>query len=321
MAQVKYYYDTVTCNYKRIITSKWDVFFSFLGFLMVLFVMSVGILLGYTTYFDSPKEVQLKQENALLQFHYDQLREEVDKSCQVLAHLQDQDDRVYRVIFGAAPTPSTTRRADIGNTRPYQDLADKNKLIATTAQKVDQLKRQLYIQSKSYDELQKLAQEKEKILAAMPAIQPLSNRDLKRLSSGFGMRLHPVQKVTKMHAGVDFAAPRGTRIYATGDGVVSVVKTSQGGYGKWVEIQHGYGFSTRYGHMQTFNVKYGQKVKRGECIGYVGMTGTATAPHVHYEVLKNRKPINPVYYFFNGLDAVQYEKVVQLASRKNQSLS
>lgn len=316
MARIKYYYDTETCNYESIKTSKWDVFFDLLGFLAVALVIAIGIFWGYTTYFDSPQEARLKQENALLQLHYDQIQQEIDKSNQVLAHLQDQDDSLYRMILEAEPIPHVVRKAGIGGTSRYQDLLDKNQLIATTLQKVDQLKRQLYIQSKSYDELQHLAQKKEKMLAALPAIQPLSNKHLKRLSSPFGMRIHPIHKIPIMHEGVDFAAPRGTPIYATGSGVVKLAKRSLRGYGNQVEIDHGYGFITKYCHMQDFKVKTGQKVMRGQCIGYVGSTGTSTSPHLHYEVIKNRKKINPIHYFTNDLDAKQYDMILELASRK-----
>jgi len=321
MARIKYYYDTETCNYESIKPSKWDVFFDLLGFLTVSFVIAIGIFWGYTAYFESPREARLRQENALLQFHYDQIRQEIDKSNGVLTYLQDQDDSLYRMILEAEPIPHAVRKAGVGGTNRYQDLLDKNQLIATTLQKVDQLKRQLYIQSKSYDELQDLAQKKEKMLAAIPAIQPLSNKQLKRLSSPFGMRLHPIHKIPRMHEGVDFAAPRGTPIYATGSGVVKTAQKSLRGYGNHVEIDHGYGFLTKYCHMQDFKVKPGQKVTRGQCIGYVGSTGASTSPHLHYEVIKNRRKVNPIHYFTSDLDANQYDMILELASRKIRTAS
>ena len=192
MARIKYYYNTETCNYESIKTSKWDIFFDLLGFSATSLVIAIGIFKGYITYFDSPKEAVLKQENALLQHHYDQLRQEIDKSSQVLAYLQDQDDELYRMILEIEPISHTARQANMGSSNRYQDLADKNELIATTLQKVDQLKRLLYIQAKSYDDIHRLAKENEKRLAAIPAIQPLSNKHLKRLSSPFGMRIHPI---------------------------------------------------------------------------------------------------------------------------------
>lgn len=316
MARIKYYYDTETCNYERIQTSKWAVLFDLLGLLAVAFLMAIGIFWGYATYFDSPKEVALKQENTSLRLHYDQIQRELATSKQVLAHLQKQDDDLYRMIFEIEPIPCSVRQAGIGGTNRYQELVNKPELIASTRQKVDQLKRQLYIQSKSYDELTKLAKAKEKMLACIPAIQPISNKGLKRISDPFGMRLHPIHRIPKMHTGVDFAAPRGTPIYATGAGVVKRAKSSLGGYGNQVVIDHGYGFLTRYCHMQGFTVKPGQRVTRGQCIGYVGSTGISTSAHLHYEVEKNRKKVNPAHYFMNDLDAAQYETLVELASRK-----
>ena len=177
----------------------------------------------------------------------------------------------------------------------------------------------MYIQSTSYDEIVKLANNKEKMFAAIPAIQPVSNKQLIRLASGFGYRIHPVYKVKKFHSGIDFSAPIGTPIYATADGKVSKAKRS-GGYGKLVEIDHGFGYKTRYAHMHDFEVRKGQNVKRGQIIGYVGNTGLSTAPHLHYEIVLNNKKINPVNYFFNDLDPDEYEKVLELASIENQSL-
>jgi Peptidase family M23 len=316
MARIKYCYNAETCNYERIKTSKWDVFFGLLGFLLVSCVVAVIIFGGYTTYFDSPQEVRLKQENSLLRLHYDQIQQEIDKSLQVLAHLKDQDHGLYRMILEVEPISHSVRKTDISDTDRYKDLIGKHELIATTAQKVERLQQQLYIQSKSYNEIQKLALENEKRLAAIPAIQPLSNKDLKYVSSPFGMRLHPIHKVPTMHEGIDFAAPRGTPVYATGNGVVRLTKRSFTGYGNQVEIDHGYGFLTKYCHMQDFTVKPGQKVARGQCVGYVGSTGVSTAPHLHYEVVRNRKKINPAHYFTNDLDAKQYDMLLELASRK-----
>ena len=316
MARIKYHYNTGTCNYERIKPSIWNVFFNLLGFLAVSFLFAIGISWGYSNYFGSPQEKRLRQENALLQYHYNKIRQEIDESHQTLAYLQDQDDSLYRMILEVEPMPRSVKKVTV-NSKDYSlELRDKNKLIAVTLQKVDQLKKQLHIQVESYDKLKKLAQNNEKRLAAIPAIQPLSNKDLKRLSSPFGMRLHPIHKIPVMHEGVDFAAPRGTPIYATGNGVVKLTRKSPRGYGNYVEIDHGYGFLTKYCHMQNFKVKPGQRVTRGQCIGSVGNTGTSTSPHLHYEVIKNRKKINPAHYFTNDLDAEQYEMLLELASRK-----
>lgn len=316
MARIKYYYNTDTCNYERVENSNWNVLFDLLGFFSVSFVIAIGIFWGYTTYFDSPKEARLKQENELLTQHYDQIQDEIEQSNRVLAYLQKQDDTLYRMMLEADPIPSSVRQAGIGGTNRYQDLTSKSELLASTVQKVDQLKKQLYIQSKSYKEVTQLAKDKEKMLACVPAIQPLSHKGFRRISSPFGIRSrHPVTGTpNNFHSGVDLAAPRGTPIYATGDGVVQEAKFL-GGYGNCVVVEHGYGFKTFYGHMQAFIVKKRQKVKRGQHIGYVGSTGMSTGPHLHYEVRKNNRYMNPVHYFVSDLKPNEYEMIVELASQ------
>jgi murein DD-endopeptidase MepM/ murein hydrolase activator NlpD len=193
-------------------------------------------------------------------------------------------------------------------------------VILELHEKIDRLRRKIYIESKSQDEVVELAENKEKLFAAIPAIQPIANKQLIALASGFGLRIHPVYKVKKMHTGIDFAAPIGTPIYATADGVIEEVSVKFSGYGKMIVIDHGFGYQSRYAHMHEFAVRQGQKVKRGDLIGYVGNTGLSTAPHLHYEVLLNGVLINPVHYFYNDLSAAEYEKVIELASIENQSL-
>ncbi len=321
MARIKYYYNKQTCNYERLKTSTWDIVGRMSIFLSLSFLLAIGIFWGYSTYLGSPQEIQLRQENALLQRHYSQLRQEIDKSNQMLGYLREQDNELYRMILEIEPIPYAVREEKTSRIATCQKSIDNNTLIASTTQKVDQLKRQLCLQVQSYNKIQKVARENEKRLAAMPAIQPLSNKDLKRLSSPFGMRLHPIHKIPIMHEGVDFAAPRGTPIYATGNGIVKLTKKSARGYGNHVEIDHGYGFLTKYCHMQSFKVRPGQKVTRGQCIGYVGSTGTSTSPHLHYEVIRNRKKVNPAHYFVNDLNAKQYDMLLELASRKIQTPS
>jgi murein DD-endopeptidase MepM/ murein hydrolase activator NlpD len=318
MVRIKYYYNTKTCNYERIKVTKWDILFNILGYLTVSLILAITITLVYYTYFDSPKEAKLKQANETLKFHYDLIQQELNKGNELLSYLQDRDNNLYRTILEAEPIPSTVRQAGVGGIDRYQSLP-KEEIIATTVQKLDQLKRQLYIQSKSYDELTQLTQDKEKRLAAIPAIQPISNKELKRLASGFGVRRHPILGITKMHAGVDFAAPRGTPVYATGDGIVKSIR-KHANYGNCVDINHGYGFVTRYAHLQKYVVDAGQKVRRGQCIGYVGTTGMSTAPHLHYEVIKHGKKVNPIYYFFHDLTATEYDKLIKLASMHTQSM-
>jgi murein DD-endopeptidase MepM/ murein hydrolase activator NlpD len=287
--------------------------------------MASLLLVTYYYFFDSPKELLLKQENQELKLYYDILEGEVSKMNQMLGDLQQRDDNLYRVIFESEPLSDNIRRAGIGGSDRYREIKEKGlkqeELVLMLSQKVDALKRQLYVQSVSYDEVTEMALRKEEYWASIPAIQPIENDKLGLLASGFGMRIHPIFKVKKMHNGVDFAAPKGTPIYATGDGVVLNVKTVFGGYGKHVEIDHGFGFITRYAHMNEFKVKKGQKVKRGDLIGTVGNTGSSTAPHVHYEVIKDGKFINPVNYFFKGISPEDFQKILELAGRENQSLS
>lgn len=325
MSRIKYYYDPKTCKYERYTRSKWEIALTVIGFLSSASLLAVGILLVFNLYFESPKEIFLSKENKELKFYYQAMEEELTRMNLMLADLQQRDDNLYRTIFESEPIPSEIRMAGIGGTDRYKDLKEKGlsqeKLILSLVGKVDALKRKLYVQSSSYDEIAEMALKKEEYWASIPAIQPVLNKDLNKLASGFGMRLHPILKLRKMHTGVDFTAPKGTPIYATGDGVVVEVQTEFGGYGKYVEINHGFGFVTRYAHMNDFNVKKGQKVKRGDMIGTVGNTGSSTAPHVHYEVLKDGRYVNPVNYFFKDLNPADYNKILELANKENQSLS
>lgn len=312
MARIKYYYNTETCNYERVDISKWDIFFDLLGFLTISFVIAIGISWSYNACFDSPKELALKQENTLLKQHYNELQQAVEQSNQVLAHLKKQDSTLYRMLLEVEPPRASFKQERTSNTSSYQALMRQSELLGSTTQKVDQLKRQLYEQSMSYEEITKIAENRSEMLACMPAIPPLK---FFRISSPFGERIHPIFHRRHHHSGTDMAAPRGTPIYASGNGVVKMARTA-GGYGNCVYIAHGHGYISKYAHMQSFIVKPGQKVKRGECIGYVGATGTATAPHLHYEVHKNRRTVNPVNYFVGDLDPNEYDMIVKLATQK-----
>ena len=325
MAKIRYYYDTENCKYERVKITPWDVIFNFLGFFVLSVIMAFVIIFVLGKYFDSPVETILRKENDELHFYYKIMEKDMNEMTSMMDVLQRRDDNIYRVIFEAEPIPENVRKAGIGGSSRYRAILEKGveeeKLILQSFEKIDKLKRQMYIQTKSYDEIAKLVNDKSKMLASIPAIQPISNKELKRLASGFGMRMHPIYKVKKMHTGVDFAAPRGTPVYATGDGVIKLVKISVGGYGKEIEVNHGYGYVTKYAHLDGFNVKMGQHIKRGQCIGYVGNTGSSVAPHLHYEVIYNNSKVNPVYFFFNDLNAEEYEKMLDLASIENQSLS
>ncbi len=324
MARIKYYYDTESCRYERIKVSVWDIIFNSLGFLAVALILSVGIVWAYMAYFESPEEAELRKENEELKYYYDLLGSQMEETNKMLSALQDRDDNIYRVIFGVEPVAEEIRTAGAGGSNRYRDLLDKGlqreDLIVENHSKLDQLRRQMYIQTKSYDEIMGLAKNKETFLASLPAIQPVSNKQLKRLSSGFGYRIDPIHKVRRPHYGVDFSLPKGTPVYATGDGKVKFTRTSFSGYGKQIEIDHGYGYVTKYAHLDMFNVKRGQKVKRGDLIGFSGNTGKSTAPHLHYEVKKDGKPINPVYYFSKDLTDAEFEEILRLASIENQAL-
>jgi murein DD-endopeptidase MepM/ murein hydrolase activator NlpD len=324
MARIKYYYDTETCKYERVRTKNSDIILNLLGILSLTLSLAVGLLFLYSNYFESPKEVMLKNQVKELEFYYKNLNSDVEQMRRILGNIEDRDDNIYRVVLGAEPIDKSVRDAGVGGADRYAEIKEKiipqKDLITNLHEKVDLLRRKLYIESKSQDEVVELAENKEKLFAAVPAIQPVSNKQLIALASGFGMRIHPVYKVKKMHTGIDFAASIGTPIYATADGKVVEVSVRFSGYGKMVEIDHGFGYRTRYAHMHDFAVRQGQNVKRGDLIGYVGNTGLSTASHLHYEVLMNGSHINPVHYFFNDLSPAEYEKIIELASVENQSL-
>jgi murein DD-endopeptidase MepM/ murein hydrolase activator NlpD len=324
MARIKYYYDTETCKYERIKTTTGDIILNALGIFSLTLAMAAGILLISSSYFESPKELLLKNEVKEMEFYYDNLLLEVNKLQAQLENMEHRDDNIYRVVLGAEPIDKSIRVAGIGGIDRYEDVREKNiihaDIIIKLNESVDNLRRKIYIESKSQDEVVELAENKEKLFAAIPAIQPIANKQLIALASGFGLRIHPIYKVRKMHTGIDFAAAIGTPIYATADGVIDKADVSFSGYGKVIEIDHGFGYRSRYAHMHGFAVRQGQKVKRGDLIGYVGNTGLSTAPHLHYEVFVNGIHANPVHYFFNDLNPAEYERIIELASVENQSL-
>lgn len=324
MARIKYYYDTETCRYERVKTSPSDILFNVLGVLSLSLALAVGLLFIYSSYFESPKELLLKNELQEMEFYYNSLSEKVDQLSRLAEEMTYRDDNIYRSVLGSEPLDAAVRNAGTGGADRYADIrnkkfVNKDKVMQLT-KSVDQLRRKLYIESKSQDEVVTLAKEKEKLFSAIPAIRPLRSDEISHLASGYGMRIHPVYKVRRMHPGIDFSAPVGTPIYATADGVVQKVEFSFSGYGKMVDIDHGFGYMTRYAHMHGFAVRRGQKIKRGELIGYVGNTGLSTGPHLHYEVHINGKVVNPVYYFFNDLNAEDYEQILKLAAVENMSL-
>ena len=321
MAKIKYYYDTKTLSYKRIELNTFDKFKRTLSFLSASAVIGLIMVIVFFQFFDSPKEKRLKSEIENLVVQYDILSKKMTQIDLVLDDIQQRDDNIYRVIFEADPIPSSIRKAGFGGVNRYKDIRNfKNTvLVIEAAKKADKLSKQLYIQSKSFDEVIDLAKNKADMLASIPAIQPIANKDLSRMASGYGYRLHPIYKTRRLHTGMDFTAPQGTPIYATGDGKVAKVRRSRRGYGNHVIIDHSYGYQTLYAHMTKYIVNRGQKVKRGEIIGYVGSSGTSVAPHLHYEVMKNKRKINPVNYYYNDLSPEEYEKMLEISSQNNQS--
>lgn len=318
MAKTKYRYNQHTLSYDKIELTLKDKLFKSSIFVGLGLVIGVFIYALAYTYIDSPKEKQLKMENAQLQTQYVILNKKLDQFSKVLDDVQHRDDNIYRVIFEAEPIASDIRKAGFGGVNRYKELEGytDSELIIKTSENLDKLSKQLYIQSKSFDDVFEMAKTKEKMLAALPAIQPVQTERI----HGYGNRIHPILKYVKFHAGMDFTAPTGTPIYATGNGKVTQADRKMSGYGNLVKIDHGYGYTTRYAHMSKFNCKVGQKVKRGDVIGYVGNTGLSSGPHCHYEVRKNGESLNPVNYYFNDLTPEEYAKMVEMANSPTQSM-
>ena len=321
MAKVKYYYDTKTLNYQRIEKTTVDRVKNILIYLGSSIFCGLIMIIVFFQFFDSHEEKKLKREKNDLISQYNILTKNLDEIKLVLQDIQDRDDNIYRVIFEADPIPSTIRKAGFGGINRYKHLESmsNSELIIETTKQIDIISKQIYIQSKSFDEVIKLAKNKSKMLASLPSIQPVANKDLTRMVSGFGPRIHPIYKTIKHHDGMDFTAAIGTPIYATANGTIEKSAHDRGGYGKHVIINHGYGYKTLYAHMSKIKYKKGHHVKRGDVIGYVGNTGLSIGPHLHYEVHYNGKKENPSFYYHNDLTPEEYNKLIELASRENQS--
>ncbi len=321
MSKVKFRYNPETLSYDRVETGFKYYLSRILSYFLSSAVMGVFFFLGYIYLLDSPREIRLERENSRLISQYEIMAKKLDQVQLVLDDIQQRDENVYRVIYQADSIPNSIRRAGFGGVNRYSYLEDMDNasLVIKTATKLDVIMKQLYVQSKSFDEIESLTKRKEEMLRSIPAIQPVSNSDLRRTASGWGWRIDPIYKIRKFHEGLDFSAPIGTEIYATGDGTVVNVTVSPIGYGKYVEIDHGFGYSTLYAHMDGFNVKPGQKVKRGDIIGFVGNTGKSSGPHLHYEVRIKGKAVDPAHYFFQDLTPEQYEKMIHISSNSNQT--
>lgn len=321
MSKVKFQFDKRTLTYRKVEVGAKQILFRVFGYVAAASVFAAIVIVLFSTFFDSPKEKQLRREIAALELQYKVLGNRMARVDQVLGELQDKDDDIYRVIFEAEPIPSSVRAAGFGGVNRYKDLEQmqSSEIVVSTTKRLDMLTKQLVVQSRSFDEVIALAKNKEAMLASIPAIQPVSNKKLRRVASGFNYRIHPIYKVRHFHTGIDFSAPRGTEIYATGDAIVKEVNRKIGGYGNHIILDHSFGYETLYAHMGRFKVKEGDRVKRGDVIGYVGSSGTSTAPHCHYEVIKNGEKINPMNFFFNDLTPEEYEKIIELSSQSNQS--
>jgi len=322
MSKVKYYYDTESLSYKKIQRKKRNTIKYASVFLLGSALFGFLFVFIASQYIESPKERALKRELQNAQLQFELLNKKMKEAETVLANVADRDNNIYRVYFEANPIADEQRKAGFGGVNRYKDFEgfDNSKLIIETNKRLDILQKQIVVQSKSLDEIAKLAEDKEKLLAAIPAIQPVRNQDLKRMASGYGMRSDPFTKARKMHYGMDFSAPRGTPIYATGDGVVVRADNTATGYGNHIRIDHGYGYESLYAHLFKYNVKKNQKVRRGDLIGFVGSTGRSEGPHCHYEIFKDGEHINPINFYYGSLTAEEFNQMLEHASLENQSL-
>ncbi len=324
MSKVKYYYDSETLAYRKIKVKKGKKIGVVLLFLVAsgLFGFLCFIALLNTPFFETPKDKLQAREIENLRIRYEALNRKMDQVDEVLASIAERDNNLYRTYFNTSPIPEEQRKAGFGGVNRYKELEGYNNsnIIITTTKRLDVISKELVVQSKSLAEIAKLAKDKEKLLAAIPAIQPVKNEDLRHVASGFGYRSDPFTKIRKFHAGMDFSAKTGTPIYATGDGVVRRADNKASGYGNHIVIKHGFGYETLYAHLSKYKAKVGQKVKRGDIIGYVGSTGRSEAPHLHYEVHKGGKAINPINFYYGTISAKEYVLISKLANQENQSL-
>ena len=320
MAKVKYYYDADTLSYRKIDVKKSDYYKkTVFGILSVLLTAFIGFII-FSQFLMSPNERAINRENENLKLNLDLFSKRIAESSAVLNQLQERDNNIYRMYFEANPIPNEQRKAGFGGVNRYKSLDgyDNSKMIKQLTKDIDILSKQLVIQSKSLDEIVILAKEKEKMLAAIPAILPVKLVDLTRMASGYKWRMHPILKIRKFHKGMDFTAPTGTPIYASGNG--KVIRSSRSAtYGRVVYINHGYGYTTIYAHMSKIKAKRGQNVKRGDLIGYVGNTGRSVSAHLHYEVRKNGKALNPINFYYGDLTPAQFSAMQKASEEEGQS--
>jgi len=321
MSKSKYKFNHETLSFIRVRPSFKEKFFKWITYLMSTIVITIVYYSIYTSFFDTPKERGLKRERQELLVQFEILNGKYGQVEAVLKDIQQRDANIYRTIFEAEPIPLSIRTAGIGGVDRYSELEDlsNSDIVVESAKKLGILSKLVESQSKSFDEIIELAKNKEIMVRCVPNIQPISNKDLTRVASPFGLRIHPFYKVLKMHAGMDFTAPTGTEVYATGDGVVFDTDRSKRGYGNTVIIDHGFGYKTLYAHLSEILVSPGTKVRRGAVVGLVGNTGMSLAPHLHYEVRLNDTPIDPINFYFNDLTPAEYSKLIEISSQPTQS--
>ncbi len=317
--KVKFHYNPDTLSYERVPTTFLGVLQKMGLFLLTSVCFGIVFCVLFVYFGESPREKQLASENARMKTQYKLLERRMDDLQTILDDLRQRDDNLYRVILQADPIPDGVRRSALGNNRRYDDFADMTNasLLTEATKRVDDLTKQIYIQSQSYDEVVGLVKVNDQKLRNIPAIQPVLNKNLKRMASGYGVRIDPVYHTPRFHAGMDFTAPTGTDIYVTGDGVVETAGWRQG-YGNCVTVDHGFGYVTLYAHMHKIGVRKGQKLTRGDIIGEVGNTGKSTGPHLHYEVRFHGKPVDPRNYYFLDLSPEQYDEMIQLSQNAGQ---
>ena len=324
MSKSKYYYDKESLSYKKISASKKERFLNALSFILTSFFFGTITLLIIinTPAINTPTELSQSRELKNYEIQIGLLNKKLEQLEMVLDNIEERDNNIYRVLFEVNPIDEDIRKAGFGGVNRYNQLEgfENSDIIIETTKKLEILTKQLVIQSKSLDEIEKLVKDKQEMLAAIPSIQPIRNDDMTRIASGFGMRTDPFDKSRKMHQGLDFSAPRNTPIYAASNGTITRADSRSSGYGKHIRINHGYGYQTIYAHLDSYNVKRGQRVKKGDVIGYVGNTGRSKGFHLHYEVLKDGKRVNPVNYFYGNLTADEFDEILKIASQENQSL-
>ena len=324
MSKTKYYFDSDNLEFVPIKNTLGNRMYRLSLFLIssVIFGAFITVILFNTDFVNTPKEIVQEREIDNYELQLKVLNKKLEQVESTLANIEKRDNNLYRAYFEASPIPEDQRKAGFGGINRYDYLEgfESSDLIVNTTERLDILTKELVIQSKSLDEIELLAKNKESLLSSIPSIQPVKSSDLRRMASGYGYRIDPFTKARRMHFGMDFSAPRGTEIYATGDGTVTRADSRAAGFGKHVRIDHGFGYVTIYAHLESFIVVKGDKVKRGEIIGYVGSTGRSVAPHLHYEIVKDGVKINPINFYSGSLSPDEFEKLVKVASQENQSL-